>query len=82
MTGLHRLFEAVGEGELDRICERLDVQLLGVFGSAAHRFRQGNAWAAPKDLDICVQFSGENAPLSCWPSFGVLLATNRSISPC
>lgn len=51
------LLAASGSGELDRICERRRVALLGLFGSAARGVR--GADTAPEDLDVAVSFAGE-----------------------
>ena len=50
LEGLERIRAAAASGELDRVCERLGVGMLVVFGSAVdpHRVR------APGDLDIAV----------------------------
>lgn len=47
------LLAAARSGELDAICERLGVRILGIFGSAANdRDRE------PRDLDVAVSFGG------------------------
>ncbi|RIK07196.1 MAG: hypothetical protein DCC49_10610 [Acidobacteria bacterium] len=47
-----RLRQASRNGTLDRICDRLGVRLLGIFGSAA----RGDT-SPDSDLDVCVSFS-------------------------
>jgi hypothetical protein len=50
-----RLEAAAASGGLDALCERLDVDLLGVFGSASGL--PGVASDDPHDLDVCVRFA-------------------------
>ena len=47
-----RLEIAAASGELDPLCERLGIELLGVFGSAA----AGTSATATSDVDVCVRF--------------------------
>lgn len=62
MQALDRLRAAAASGELDRVCERRGVRLLGVFGSAARRAHDPTA-PAPSDLDVSVAFVGRPALL-------------------
>jgi predicted nucleotidyltransferase len=57
MVALERLQHAARSGDLDVLCSRLGVRLLGVFGSAARRARDHLA-PAPRDLDVSVSFIG------------------------
>lgn len=57
LEGLERLRAATATGELDRVCERLGIELLVVFGSAVDPDRQ----RAPDDLDIAVRLRQEAA---------------------
>lgn len=60
MTGprqaLARLERATAEGQLDDLCDRLEVRVLGAFGSATRAARDGDP--EPDDLDIAVGFRG------------------------
>lgn len=56
---VERLVAAAAGGEIDEICERHGVRLLGVFGSAA---REGAPEAG--DLDVAVSFRGRPAELA------------------
>jgi predicted nucleotidyltransferase len=57
MEGLRRLRAAARSGEVDAVCGRLGVRLLGVFGSAARRLRDPQS-PSPRDLDVAVSFDG------------------------
>jgi predicted nucleotidyltransferase len=57
LAALDRLLTAAERGEVDSLCERHGVQLLGVFGSAVRR-RQGAEGPEPHDLDVAVSFAG------------------------
>lgn len=52
--GVRRLVAAAGSGELDAVCRRLGIRLLGIFGSAAR-----DADDEPGDLDVAVSFRGD-----------------------
>jgi hypothetical protein len=54
---LARLRAAADSGELDAICERWDVRVLGAFGSAPRRLHDPDA-PPPRDLDVSVSFAG------------------------
>lgn len=58
VAALGRLRAAADDGSLDVLCQRLDVRLLGAFGSAARAYRGLANRAAPRDLDIAVSFAG------------------------
>lgn len=55
---LARLEAAAEDGRLDSICDRLDVRILGAFGSAV----TGDA-GPDSDLDVCVSFKSKPAIL-------------------
>ena len=57
IEALQRLLAAAEAGEVDAMCERWGVRLLGVFGSAARHIRDPEA-PAPRDLDVSVSFLG------------------------
>lgn len=59
-AGALGLLQAATEtGEIDEVCDRLGVALLGLFGSAARGEAGPNS-----DLDVCVSFAGEPAELA------------------
>ncbi len=55
--GLERLREAAASGSLERLCDRLGVEILVVFGSAV----RDDLDQAPADLDVVVRLR-DNAP--------------------
>ena len=57
LTALERLRAAAASGELDAICERRGVRVLGAFGSAPRRLRHPED-PLPRDLDLSVSFAG------------------------
>ena len=54
---LERLRAAAASGELDAICERWGVRVLGAFGSTPRRLRHPDD-PPPRDLDVSVSFAG------------------------
>lgn len=62
LAAVDRLLSAAADGTLDALCERLDVRLLGMFGSAARQHRHVGRGVGvtrpPRDLDIAVSFAG------------------------
>ncbi|MGH9213384.1 MAG: nucleotidyltransferase family protein [Acidimicrobiales bacterium] len=62
MAALDRLLAATSRGEIDTICERHRVELLGVFGSAV-RHHYGHNARPPRDLDVAVSFAGSHRPI-------------------
>ncbi len=69
LTALQGLLDACKDGTIDRLCDRLGIELLGSFGSAVvawHANQRGehdSLGASPHDLDIAVQFAGPLRPL-------------------
>jgi predicted nucleotidyltransferase len=57
MAALDRLVAAADRGEIDALGSKYDLNLLGVFGSAARR-RRDPRLPMPRDLDIAVSFAG------------------------
>lgn len=53
-AALGRLLTAATEGELDPVCERFGVEVLGAFGSAT-----SSDSPAPRDLDLAVRVASE-----------------------
>jgi predicted nucleotidyltransferase len=60
---LQRLVTAADVGELDAICRRHGVRLLGAFGSATRPDDDGRDDVEPHDLDIAVSFLEEPPPI-------------------
>jgi predicted nucleotidyltransferase len=71
MAGLQRLLDATEAGDLDRVCDRLGVRILGVFGSAARRYRDPGT-PFPHDLDVSVSFLDEPLELELLAELGHL----------
>lgn len=61
LNALERLRTAADDGKLDALCEEHAVDLLGVFGSAVRRHRQGGP---PGDLDVAVRFVEHGDPVA------------------
>jgi hypothetical protein len=75
-SAFRTLVEAANDGQLDELCDRLGVRLLGAFGSATKDAPEG-ALSEPGDLDIAVGFRGPRRELELIDGLVVLTGYER-----
>ncbi len=68
----HRLAAAAADGRLDELCQRLQVRLLGLFGSAA----RGTSTEA-SDLDVAVEWLADGDVLALLDALTALARFDR-----